>query len=247
MEIIKLKTSSLRNGDHYQYHFEVHDLLKDAHPEDLGIQEEFEQYGLLLSSEDLVLKKILADEWTALMAEGDFARGEIYRGMVLVVKGYRKNPVADKKEAARRIMVVIKNFGNITRLPYLEETAKTNQLIADLNTKHTADMVLIHLDEWIPLYKASNDNFAELTKNRYEEETGKTLLNIKDVRKAIDALYVTMVKQINARAVINKDPQAYASIITPITVRIEKLKHMMATRHGRLTANKDTPPATPQA
>ncbi len=247
MEIIKFKTSGLRNSDHYEYHFDVHELLKAAHPDDLGIATEFDQYGLHLASEDQVLKKIHADEWTALVAGGDLVRDDICRGMVLVVKGYLKNPTPAKKEAARRIMVDINNFGDITVLPYLEETAKVNQLIGVLNTNHTADMALIHLDEWIPLYKDANDYVAQLIQNRYDEDASKTLLKIKDVRKWIDDDYGTMVKRINALAVVNADPQAYAGIITPMNVRIEKLQHLMATRYGRLAAAAEdvNPPTTP--
>ena len=78
---------------------------------------------------------------------------------------------------------------------------------------------------------------------RYTEESGKTMLQMKQVRTQIDASYRTITERINALILINGEAD-YANFVNELNQRIESYSVMLAQRKGRNA--KNTPPAPAQ-
>lgn len=232
MKIEALKTSNLRNEEHYQFQTEFKALVEQFTPITLGIEAAFAAYLPLYANEtealDIITKSAVTDE----IANADNLRDSTYRGLCDTVKGASNHFSDKKREAATRIQIVLDHFGNINTKTYDEQTAAIKSLIADLNGQYADDVATLRLDEWLTELQANNNAFEALMNERYTDDAGKTQLRMKQVRKEVDSAYKTITIRIDALVVVN-GPEAYSGFVDELNVRIERYNNTLAQRKGR--------------
>ena len=232
MKIEVLKTSNLRNEEHYQFQNEFKALVERFTPGALGIEAAFAAYLTLYANETEALDIILKSPFTGKVTTADDKREITFRGFCDTVKGALNHFTPKKSEAANRVQIVIDHFGNINNKTNDEQTAAIKALIADLNADYADDVATLRLDEWLTELQANNEAFEALMDERYSDDAGKTQLRMKEVRKEVDTAYRTITTRIDALVVVN-GPETYAPFIKELNIRVEKYNNTLAQRKGR--------------
>ena len=231
MVIKKITLMYLRNEEHFQIHTDFKKLTELSNPATLGITEKFSAYLPMYADEQVALDVIRKSEATDDIAVADALRDGTFRGMSDFVKSAANHFNSEKRQAAAHIQLVFDHYGNLTTKPYDEETAAISKLTEEL-LKHTADITLLGLAEWITELQANNQAFDELKKSRYTEASSKTQLRMKEVRVRADAAYAKVTEHINALIVVNGEA-AYAAYVNELNQRIDSYSNLLAQRKGR--------------
>ena len=245
LEIDSLELAALRNNEHADFCNAVIDEIKACPAVKEKIDTEFDEFGQLHTDEDTALKEIAASLFTKQLAELDFNRDRIFRGMRKVVFGYLDFPTEKVSMAAGQLQVVFNDFGDIDTMPYSDETVAAANLYDVLTGAQAVNAALIHLTEWTVVFKTALDDFEALRGTRRDEGAEKSNINLKLTRKAMDGLYRKMMKKVNALVLVN-GPTEYTAFINKLNIIISEYQQLIALCKGRNAAADNTPPVTPQ-
>ncbi|MDR1180991.1 MAG: DUF6261 family protein [Bacteroidales bacterium] len=238
VEINYLNSKLLRNNEHYQFLTEFKDLVESIGTDELKITADYASFTVLHKQENESIQKIFKSEITEKRLQADRERDNTFRGMADTIKGAKNHFNVAVSEAAGRMEILFKTYGNVARKPYNEETAAIHTLLAELNGKYAADVKLLGLKEWVNELEQKNNTFDTLTKVRFTELGTRTELKSKEVREEIDKIYYAIVKHINALMLIEKS-SVYINFIHQWNVRIKVYNDLLAQRKGRSDAKKD--------
>ena len=237
MKIQVIRSSKLRNEEHFQFQTEFKGLVEEYTPETLDISAVWAVYLPLYADESEALDVIRKSAVTGELAEADHARDSLFRGLCNTVKGAAGHFNPAIKEAAARIQIALDHYGNINVKPYDEQTAAINNLIDEFNTTYTADVAMLGIGDWVSELQTTNNNFEALMQERYSEDAGKTQLKMKEVRAEIDDAYRAITERIDALVIVN-GPENYSGFVNELNQRVEKYNNLLAQREGR-NAKKD--------
>jgi hypothetical protein len=236
MEIETLHLTHLQNDEHYNFMLETAQLIDDATPKALKIENEYALLQPLLADEKTALHPIQASAFTVEVTKADEARDTPTLGIFKVTDGLLHHFDPEVAQAAYRIKVALDSFRGITRLPYAKQTAETIKLIENLNGPLAADVAKAGLTPWVAEIEAKNSDFIAVVGDRYNELDSRTDLRMKDVRVKIDAAYRDIVKRINALMVVEGEV-AYAPFVSKLNLRIDSYNASIAKR-AALNAKK---------
>ena len=236
MQINEFRLTGLHNEEHFQFHTDFKKLADTANPSALNIQAVYAAYLPVYADESTALDVVRKSAVTDDIAQADTLRDTTFRGFSDAVKSAVNHFDPTKKMAATRTQVVLGHYGNLVTKSYNEETAALNSLLSDLNTSSAADIATLGLTDWVAELQANNDAFVDLMNTRYTEESGKTMLQMKQVRTQLDASYRAITERINALVLINGEA-AYANFVNELNQRIESYSVMLAQRKGRNSKN----------
>lgn len=237
MKITKLDLNQLRNGEHFQFHTEFKELVQQFTAETLNIKTDFDQYLKLYAHEDEVLEKIRKSATTQQINEADSIRDMTYRGLVDVISAAQKHFNAEVRESARKVQILIDTFGNISRLPYNEETAKIYNLVQEMKNQYSSDITLLKLEDWVQELDKNNKNFEALINQRYDEQMDKTTTNAREIRSQIDPVYRNITEAIDVFARVTPKAE-YEEFAKALNLRIDTYSLTLAQRAGRADAKK---------
>ncbi|GKT30575.1 hypothetical protein ADUPG1_001572 [Aduncisulcus paluster] len=226
------ETLSLRNDEHFQFQTELKGLVEQYTPAALGIEAAWAVYEPLYTDESNALNVIRKSAVTSELAEADHYRDSLYRGICDTVKGATNHYNSAVKVSANRIEIAIDHYGNINVKSYDEQTAAINSLLSDLKNDYAADVSQLNIGEWLIELQTANTTFETLMKERYAEDSGKTQLSMKDVRRQVDEVYRTITERIGALVIVNGE-EAYSGFVNELNQRIEKYNNTLALREGR--------------
>ena len=232
MKTEKINLSALRNEEHFQYHAEFKASVIRHNAETLNISDAFLSYQVLLDQEFEALQVVRRSVATDLIADIDRERDDIYRGLADVVRSGLNHFSSNKRNASKRIKVLLDQYGNIARKSYDEETAAISKMMQEVQTTYLPDVNLLGLGEWFSELDKKNKEFDLLMKNRYTEEAAKTELRMRQVRVDVDNSYRDLVNRIDALVLINGS-SGYEEFIREMNARIERFSHTGAQRKGR--------------
>lgn len=232
MKIKKFDYEKLRNEEHYQFHTDMVKLIENETPTKLKVVNQFAAYRSLYDDENIALNVILKSGHTKEMAETDVLRDERIRGFRLAVSSFTNHFLDNKRKAAERIMIVLDRYKSVELKPYDQETASVNQLLDELNGELAADITFLGLSDWLAEIKATNDAFATLMTSRYAEEAGKTDLQMKKVRTAIDKAYRSMIDRIEAVMLLDEETD-FSTFVSEVNARVDRASMVLAQRQGR--------------
>lgn len=231
MNINEIALSRQRNAEHFQFQTDFKTQVEKSNATVLGIETQFNNYLPKYANEREALVYISKSSQTDLLGNSDSYRDHIFRGLCDTVRAACNHFIPAKAEAARKLMIVFDTYGNLTSEAYDEETAKITSLVSDLQEKYANEINLLGVGEWIDELKASNIRFVDVKNNRYTEETTKTTLRMKQVRKETDQMYQDMINRINAQILLNGETN-YKEFVIAINQRIENAKLVLAKRKG---------------
>jgi hypothetical protein len=232
MKINDLALSRQRNAEHFQFQTEFKTQVENTTAQALGIETQFHNYLSKYAGENEALVYISKSSLTDLLNNADSYRDSIFRGLCDTVKAACNHFIPGKAEAAKKLMIIFDTYGNLSVEAYDEETAKLTSLVNDLQVNHSSEINLLGVTEWIDELKASNLRFEDIKTNRYSEESTKTILRMKQVRKETDQMYQDMINRINAQILLNGETN-YKDFVIALNQRIENAKNVMAKRKGK--------------
>lgn len=201
-------------------------------------------YGEALDHFDQMLKTGGTSPHSKRIAELDKKRDDVYTGMAAHTRNMKKHFDAEKAETAYQAEVIIKRYGNPTRLPYLQEDAVLKNLITDLRAfgnaatepgedAQAADgatdrLAAIGLTEWVEQLETVNNEFMALYSQRNEEDAATETGATKAARTATDEAWYAVARRINSLVDIFGEA-AFKEVINNINQLIDKELATLAT------------------
>ena len=238
MKCKRFRSEDLRNEEWFQLNTEFKTLVEHNNPEVLGVSVLFDKYLSLYTDADEALVIIRKSAITEQIAEADSIRDSVFRGFTDAVKSSQNHFDTAKRDAAKRLKIVLDKYGNIARKYYDEETASIYNFIQEMNGAYADDVATLGLTDWTAQLEADNKAFDALMQTRYSETSAKTELRMVNVRIDTDRCYRDILDRIDALMLINGD-MPYATFVKELNTRVDRYSSIVAQRKGRSVAKKD--------
>ena len=237
MKCNRFRVESLRNEEWFQFYTEFKSLVEQYGSSALNIDTLFSVFASLYANADEALEVIRKSATTEQIEEADVVRDGTLRGFTDAVKSSKNHFDTEKRDAARKVQIVIDQYGNIARKAYDNETASIHNFLQEMRGNCSTDIAKLGLNEWIDELDNNNQTFSRLMDNRYTEGAGKTYLRMVDVREKTDRCYRDMIDRIDAIMLINGD-EGYAPFVNELNVRVVRFENMLSARKGRSDSKK---------
>ena len=231
MNIKTIRSSYLRNNEHFQFYTEVKDLLNEAATR-INFGVEHGKFNACYDDEDKSFKKIVKSATTEEIENADHVRDRIFSGMVGINKATLNDFEPDMATAAKRIKVVLDTYGNVAVLPLNEETSAIYNLLQELRGGLLRDVKTVGLERWINKLDETNKAFDTLVKERNNENAAKTHLKMKECRVEIDRVYSEIINRVNASMLLEGEAR-FADFVNKLNTFIDKYNNIVAQRKGR--------------
>lgn len=192
----------LPNATHFSYHADFLKALEADTKAKAKVETQLEAYKTALKKEEESLiisqKSLKTDE----INQADQERDTLYTGLKKMVDSYAHLPNLDTQKAQKVLEQLIKDYGIKTTLPMDEETGLLVNFIQDLEQKYTNEVQVLGLANFIAPLKVANEKVRTALSDRTEERSTKEVGAMKTARAEVDEAYRSLVKFINAYALI---------------------------------------------
>lgn len=212
----------LKNAEHLLYMQQISALVTEANHEKINpLNVEFKKE---ITKSEEGQKQIRKSEHTKTLVELDKQRDERYIALNYRLEAEEKCPVPERKEAAKLLRIVLKTYGNPTKLNLIEETSVINNLLAELKQSKYEDAIrLTGLQEWISWLETANKEFFTTHEQRRDNTAGQVSIDVKAVRKQLDEHYFKIKNRISA--LVELEPsETLTTLVSKIEATIEKYK-----------------------
>ena len=227
MEIHSLNLHSQRNAGHYTFLTDFNDFVIKYTPQALRIVDIYAAFLLEYHDEIEAFKAITKSATTDEIVNADHERDITLRSTTDSARTALKHFDVNVCNAAKITNVIFDQYGNLVPVPYDEETGGIENLIKDLRTKTSAEIVTLGLVPWINVLESQNITFKTLEASRNSEEANRTELRMKQVRAKIDLAYRKITKRINALIEVNGEV-AYTEFVKEMNARIVRAQDAIA-------------------
>jgi hypothetical protein len=232
MKVLTLEFSRLRNEEHFQFHTDFRAAVREIGAETLKIVAPFERFSALWAEEDAILEQIRKSILTQTLVELDKARDDCFKGLTTTIKGSVNNFDAAKKTAAKKLMIVVETYGNVTHNNYRDETASIYNFVKELNTNYVTELTALGLTLWVTELDKANKAFNNKYDERDTESAGKEIdTNMRAVRKDIDAVYKEMTHFLEAGFHFTGEV-IFNDFIKSWNEKVEHYRQILAVREG---------------
>ena len=231
----------LRNNEHFQFMTFVDNLIVKYGAGELGIDDVYNGFKTLLTSEDNALRIELGSIKSKALEGADKLRDNTWRALDLRIDAALLIPIEDEQASAAVLRRVFNLYGDPRRLIYVEETSVISNLVADLllpaNSPHVEKL---GLTTWVAKLKSLNEEFQTLFSQRNEEFAGRDSGNVHDIRIQVDPAYEKILAKINAQVELGLAKPVVANFIAELNEQIKYYKTTLAGREGRSKGNDTT-------
>ena len=222
-EIYDINIQRMNNGAHFTF---VSNILARAEADTAvkgKVADQVNNLKAAVSAEDEALKisqkSLLTDE----IAKADNDRDALYAGYKKAVEAFLAMPIADMAQAAKVLSQHIKDYRINTADQLDKETGLLVNFISDLEDKYAAQVAKLGLTAFVTNLKEANERVRTLTLQRTNEKIGITVGALKTARTASDNAYRTLVKMVNALALVFGEKD-YAPFIDYVNTEITHYK-----------------------
>jgi hypothetical protein len=231
--IIKFEYNHLRNEAHVELNKTFSTLVEKYGAAQLNIQSLFDYYQTQFNAEVSILDLIRKSELTEEIVEQDHRRDGIYRGFVDAVKSALNHFDYQKREAARKLEVIVEHYGNIAAKTLDQETAAIDDLLREVLTDQYATLLAtLGLTDWANELKLANERFTQLMLARYSESAQRPTIQMKATRLEVDKALRAILNQVEALVLVNGIDNYYA-FIKDVNVVLERYKHILTQEKGQ--------------
>lgn len=244
-EIGTISLGRMNNGAHFLY---INNVLARAKADAKVSTKAATQVAALdtaAAQEDKNLKLSQKSLLTDDIAVADHDRDLLFGGYKKAVKGFLNLPVENLVKAAKVLNQHIIDYDIDPQGQLDKETGLLVNFISDLEGKYAEQVTVLSLTPFVTSLKEANERVRTLTANRTEERMTIAVGALKASRKASDEAYRTLVKWVNALALIEGET-GYTDFIDYVNTEIMHYKREVI---GQKAEAPDTSgggtPATP--
>jgi hypothetical protein len=237
--IIRFKYQNLRNEAHVEFHTTFNSLVERFTPAELGIETLYTVYKPLYEQEVTALDQIRKSALTPVIEEHEKERELLFRGFSGAVKSYLRHFDEGKREAARKIEIVLEHYGNIAAKPYDEETAAIEDLHRELQKPENAPSVAaLDLGDWLGHLVQVSRTFDGLLMARYDEMAKRPDLHMRSIRKEVDKVFRAILNLLESLVQVN-GPDTNKDFLAELNAVMKRYKDILAQEAGRRSPKKD--------
>jgi hypothetical protein len=239
MKLNKIDLIRLRNEEHYELMLQLDEEIRTQTPQRLKLEKLYPVFQSLLERENAVLEQIRKSDLTESIADLDAKRDDLFRGLHSLIDSFGKHYDLQKSDAAKKLLIIFNEYGNVPKETYPQETAAITNLIEDLRTKYPIQIKTLVIGDYINVLEQANNDFRT-TYTRRNATMGEAQLdeNMRQVRKEMDVVYRRIVERIDACIVVNGEAD-FVLFVKHWNETINKFNNMLAIRKGKNATAKD--------
>jgi hypothetical protein len=237
--IIRFSYENLRNEAHVEFHTTVNALFLKFNPSTLGIGQLYAVYRPLLDEEITALDIIRRSGLTPEIVEDDHKRDSLYRGFADNVKSNLHHFDLARREAAKKVEIVLEHYGNIAHKSLDEETAAIEDLYRELlKPDNYPSVIALGLGDWMEQLVQTSRHLEQLMMERYDEAAQRPNVHMQRIRKEVDKVFRSILDLLEALVRVN-GADTNKAFIAELNVVMERYKDILAQEAGRRHPVKD--------
>ncbi|MDR0766253.1 MAG: DUF6261 family protein, partial [Odoribacteraceae bacterium] len=144
-----------------------------------------EKYQQLVELLDFIRKS----EYTGQIREQDALRDSLLSALTAAIRANQHNPDAAKRDAARRLLSIVKHYGQVSRRKQQEESAAIDDIVRELSvTTFSGLIALLGLTALFSQVVEANNEFFRLTLARVDEMKQRPNVTMSELRLEVNDL-----------------------------------------------------------
>jgi hypothetical protein len=203
LEIESINFSSLHSEAHYEFFWVLFKLFEKYPPVRDLIRQFWDDYLNFLELENQLFDAPKTNPITKKLAALDRRIDNDLRGIKAIIRGDLHHFDPATAEAAQVLYDRIKDFGNIKKKAYEEESAAVQVLVRDFQGVYISQVNLLNINKWVDDLVIAESSFTQLLEERNAELAMHPPMNIREVRFSIESIYRNMIRCINTDLLVN--------------------------------------------
>ena len=216
----------MNNGAHYEFMKVVSDRFatETALSTNAAAKKAIEALAAAVKDEDRCLvisqKSLITDDIKA----ADDKRDNIFRSLRKAINGFTDAPVPDVAKAGKVLKQCVADYAINPAMQLDRETGLLHNFIADLETKHAAEVAKLGLTLYVAPLKEANTKVEQFIVDRTTAQSVIAAGELRAARLATDAAYRHLVKFVNALAMVSGTTD-YDALAKFLNEHIDRYKH----------------------
>lgn len=182
-------------------------------------------------------KQNIINSQTITVQDADMAADHAWRSARAYFKAMVEIPTEEVAAVAKKITAIFDKYGRIEQKAYSEEYAAMGSLTVELDTISAEDMTLVAGQVWVERMKECYNTFNTAQTAQRTEDKDYVVGIVKEKRLAAEDAYRTLVKRVNALALINGE-EPYADFIKGVNLLIDTESANISARETRAKKKK---------
>ena len=226
IDIQKVDLVGMNNGAHYEFMKVVSDRFaaETTLSTNAAAKKAMEALAAALKEEDRCLvisrRNLITDDIRA----ADKTRDDIFRSLRKAINGFTDAPVADVAKAGKVLKQCVADYAINPAMQLDRETGLLHNFIADLETKHAAEVAKLGLTLYVAPLKEANTKVEQFIVDRTTAQSVIAAGELRAARLATDAAYRHLVKFVNALAMVSGTTD-YDALAKFLNEHIDRYKH----------------------
>ena len=226
IDIQKVDLVGMNNGAHYEFMKVVNDrfAVETTLSTNASAKKAMEALAAALKEEDRCLvisrRNLITDDIRA----ADKTRDDIFRSLRKAINGFTDAPVADVAKAGKVLKQCVADYAINPAMQLDRETGLLHNFIADLETKHAAEVAKLGLTLYVAPLKKANAKVEQFIVDRTTAQSVIAAGELRAARLATDATYRHLVKLVNALAMVSGTTD-YDALAKFLNEHIDRYKH----------------------
>lgn len=221
----KNSLNKLKNAEHLLFMQQVEALIAEVNHEKISpLNGEFKT---LLEKCKEGQKKVRKSEHTNELVLLNKKRDRLYNALKYRLESEKRCVSQQRNEAAELLLIVVKSYGNPTRLNLIEQTSELKKFISELRQPKYAEAIRkTGLEEFVSALEQANQDFFAKHQERRDTSAEQVSIDVKSVRKLVDEQY----HKINMRiqALMELEPtDELITLVNKINATIDKYKKLV--------------------
>ena len=226
IDIQKVDLVGMNNGAHYEFMKVVNDRFaaETTLSTNASAKKAMEALAAALKEEDRCLvisrRNLITDDIRA----ADKTRDDIFRSLRKAINGFTDAPVPDVAKAGKVLKQCVADYAINPAMQLDRETGLLHNFIADLETKHAAEVAKLGLTLYVAPLKEANAKVEQFIVDRTTAQSVIAAGELRAARLATDAAYRHLVKFVNALAMVSGTTD-YDALAKFLNEHIDRFKH----------------------
>lgn len=202
----------LRNAEHFNFHYEIVDSLKENMDGLASVEKSFIYYKSLFDKEDVIFKQSRRMRETNDIIRADELRSSILVSFSTAIRAAVKSVNENMREAGNLLEFAIDAYKDIHRVSMGARTSYIINLLEDMDQVENREAVtLIDQSETVNLLSQSNEAFREIYNQRTDHIWDKKVLgNMSSIKPPVNHAFKDLLAEIKLLYESNKRTVPYS-------------------------------------